>query len=220
MADYPNFQQDLYNPFLVQLRMEDAKKNAFKTYNRIADWYSKNRSLDLKERPYLDKLIILIGKGSNVLDLGCGTGQPMMAYLLKNGIHVTGVDASHTMLEMAKLTFPFEHFIQADMRALSLNKKFDGILAWHSLFHLPVEDQPGMFTIFKEHLNSNGILMFTSGTEKSETWGMNGGEKLFQASLDSSEYSELLQKHHFEILLYNECDVHCGNANVWMARFE
>jgi len=54
--------------------MDDSKKNVFKAYNVIADWFSQNRSQDLIEKFYLDKLIDFIGRGASVLDLGCGTG--------------------------------------------------------------------------------------------------------------------------------------------------
>lgn len=87
-------------------------------------------------------------------------------------------------------------------------------------FHLPADDQPNMFTIFKLHLRPNGILLFTSGTERGEVWGMNGGENLFHASLDTAEYQTLLQANQFEVLRYKINDPDCGGANVWMARYK
>lgn len=104
------------------------------------------------------------------------------------------------------------------MRQLSLNQKFDAIIAWHSFFHLPPEDQPFMFDIFKSHLNSNGILLFTSGKEHGEAWGMNGGTNLFHGSLGAHQYRSLLEAHNFRILQHTEDDPDCGNATVWMAQ--
>ena len=74
-----------------------------------------------------------------------------------------------------------------------------------------------MFELFEKHLNDNGILIFTSGTELGEAWGMNGGENLFHASLSTHEYTQLLNKHHFKILKHVVNDPDCGYANVWMA---
>jgi ubiquinone/menaquinone biosynthesis C-methylase UbiE len=197
--------------------MENEKKNVFEAYNIIASWFSENRYQGLIEKTYLDRLTNIIGKGANVLDLGCGTGMPMMHYLLMQGMHVTGVDASYRMLEIAKNNLPSADFIQADMRNLSLNRKFDAIIAWHSFFHLPCEDQPSMFNVFKNHLNTNGVLLFTSGKEHGEAWGMNGGINLFHGSLNTDKYQSLLDVHNFRILEYQEDDPECG-ATVWMAQ--
>lgn len=198
--------------------MESRKNNVFETYNIIAGWFSENRSRGLMEKAYLDKLIDITGKGASVLDIGCGTGMPIMSYLLGQGMNVTGVDASRSMLEIAKENLPSADLIQADMRELSLNRKFDAIIAWHSFFHLPFEDQPAMFNIFRDHLNNNGILLFTSGIEHGEAWTENGGENLFLASLDKDHYQSLLEAHHFHVLVYKEDDPECGNANIWMAQ--
>jgi cyclopropane fatty-acyl-phospholipid synthase-like methyltransferase len=199
--------------------MENNKKNAFEAYNIIADWYLENRYQGLLEKAYLDKLIAITGKGARVLDLGCGTGIPVMGYLLSQGMQVTGVDGSYRMLDIAKNNFPSADFVQADMRELSLTRQYDAIIAWDSFFHLPAEDQPSMFPVFRNHLNPGGVLLFTSGTEHGEAWGMNGGENLFHGSLDTAEYRSLLETHGFRILEYKENDPECGNATVWMVQY-
>jgi SAM-dependent methyltransferase len=198
--------------------MENNKKNVFETYNIIADWFFENRYKGLLEKVCLDKLIDITGKGAKVLDLGCGTGIPVMGYLLSQGMQVTGVDGSYRMLDIAKENFPLADFVQADMRELSLRQKYDAIIAWDSFFHLPSEDQPAMFNVFRNHLNDNGVLLFTSGTAHGEAWGMNGGENLFHASLDADQYRSLLEAHDFRVLEYRENDPQCGNATVWMAQ--
>ena len=198
--------------------MENEKKNVFKAYNIIADWFAEARPKRLMEKAYLDSLLDIIGKGAGVLDLGCGTGIPIMDYLLNSGVHVVGVDASYRMLELAKNNFPSVHFLQADMRELSLDQKFDAIIAWNSFFHLPPEDQPPMFEIFRTHLKSNGVLLFTSGKEYGEAWGLNGGVNLCHGSLDTHQYQALLEANNFRMLQYKEDDPECWGATVWMAQ--
>ena len=198
--------------------MEANKKNVFETYNKIADWYVENHYRKLIQKEYLDLLIDHIGKTATVLDMGCGTGIPMMQYLTSLGITTTGIDASHRMLAIAKKNLPKAEFLQHDMRTLSLNRKFDAIVAWNSFFHLPASDQPEMFSVFKNHLTPNGILMFTSGKEHGEAWGINGGENLYHASLSTEEYQKLLEEHGFKIIRYTEDDVNCGGATVWVAQ--
>lgn len=147
-------------------------------------------------------------------------GKNVSDYLLARGLKLTGVDASSRMLAIARQQFPDTEFIQSDMRQLCMERKFDAIIAWHSFFHLPYEDQPAMFDIFKAHLNPNGLLLFTSGKTRGEAWGINGGQHLFHASLDTEEYQLLLKKHNFQILTYKEDDEECGNATIWLAQLE
>ncbi|MNX94361.1 dTDP-3-amino-3,4,6-trideoxy-alpha-D-glucopyranose [compost metagenome] len=198
---------------------KDNRKSVFEVYNKVADWFAENRDKGLIERSYLDQVITLIKRNARILDLGCGTGQPILDYLTKQGLDVTGVDASQKILSLARENFPSTTFIQADMRQLSLGKKFHAVIAWHSFFHLPVEDQPAMFKIFSNHLLSNGILLFTSGTEHGEAWGLLGGENLFHGSLSTKEYKKLLTAHDFSLLKHQIDDPDCGNATVWIAKY-
>lgn len=198
---------------------EDERKNVYEVYNEIAVWYSENRCTKLKEKKYLDSLIAHLPIEGHVLDLGCGTGKPILEYLVSKSINVAGVDASSEMLKIAKTNFPPTDFILQDMRFLNLGVRFDAIIAWHSFFHLPATDQPAMFEIFEEHINPNGILLFTSGTEYREAWGMNNGRNLFHASLDSKEYEYLLSKHHFKVLDHVVSDPDCGYDTIWMAQY-
>lgn len=195
------------------------REHVFEVYNKIATWFAENRYSGLMEKSYLDEMMAFLNGGAAVLDLGCGTGKPMMGYLLNLGLEVVGVDASSEMLALAKRNFPLAEFVLEDMRKLALNRRFDAIIAWHSFFHLPADDQPVMFELFKNHLNAEGILLFTSGTEHGEAWGMNGGENLFHASLSTDAYRQLLEKYNFKVLKHVVNDPDCGSATVWMAQY-
>lgn len=196
------------------------RKNAYKAYNKMGKWFAENRYAGLGEKIYLDDLLKQVPPNASILDLGCGSGKPILEYLISQNVNVLGIDASKQMLELARLNFPDTQFMLKDMRKLDLDEQFDAIIAWHSLFHLPVADQPGMFSIFRRHLKPNGILLFTSGTDRGEVWGMNGGENLFHASLDTEEYRSLLEFNDFEVLSHKINDPDCGGANVWMTQYK
>lgn len=198
---------------------QGERKYVYKVYDKIAQWFYANRPQTLMEKNYLDKMINHLPQNATVLDLGCGTGEPILRYLLEQGVNVIGVDASTAILKIAQANFPSTKFILRDMRQLDLGKKFDAIIAWHSFFHLSADDQPAMFPLFTKHLNTNGILIFTSGTQHGEAWGMNGGESLFHASLDTDAYRLILEKHNFEILSHTVEDPECGGATVWIAQY-
>ncbi|SDW97808.1 class I SAM-dependent DNA methyltransferase [Litoreibacter albidus] len=153
----------------------------------------------------------------HVLDLGCGTGQPLAAHLMDAGCKITGVDAAQAMTARAAARFPQQNWITADMRALPPLGTFDGVLAWHSFFHLPPDAQRQMFSTFARLSHAGTALMFTSGPESGETIGTFEGQPLYHASLAPTEYRELLRAHGFRLLAHVAKDQSCGGATVWLA---
>ncbi|HAT9115196.1 TPA: methyltransferase domain-containing protein, partial [Legionella pneumophila subsp. pneumophila] len=47
------------------------------------------------EQSYLELLQNKLPSKGKILDVGCGTGEPMAQFLIKQGYEVTGIDASH-----------------------------------------------------------------------------------------------------------------------------
>ncbi len=172
------------------------------------------------ERSWLDKAIALLPKNAEVLDLGCGMGEPIIPYFLSKGLNVTGVDGSEELLKIASKRFPQVELILSDMRNLKLNRKFELVIAWHSFFHLPQEVQRAMFKVFVGHLNPNGILLFTSGEDVGEVWSENGGEKLYHASLSIAVYKDILKEKGLTLIDHKVSDPECGEATVWLARLQ
>lgn len=194
--------------------------NVCEQYEKIAQWFDKNRSRELFEKPYLDLAISHLKAGAKVLDLGCGMGDPIAKYFLDQGFVITGVDGCRSLIELAKSRLPNATFIVQDMRTISFRDKFDCVIAWHSFFHLQASDQKKMFQIFKNHIKPGGVLVFTSGPKAGEIWSDNGGENLYHASLAQAEYKELLEKHNFKVITHTTNDKKCGGATVWIAKHE
>src|SRR5690348_12890394 len=67
------------------------------------------------EAPWLDRFLTLL-EGPEVLDLGCGSGDPIGRYIVDRGAKVTGVDASPALIEICASKFPRHAWISADMR--------------------------------------------------------------------------------------------------------
>jgi hypothetical protein len=57
-----------------------------------------------------------------------------------------------------------------------------------------------MFKVFATHAASSAVLAFNTGPVHGEAIGDYRGEPLYHASLNASEYSELLDQFGFEIL--------------------
>jgi SAM-dependent methyltransferase len=79
-----------------------------------------------------------LGEGARVLDAGCGTGLPTARQLVEAGAHVTGIDISPVMLDLARAHVP-----EADFRPLDVTDvdaelgAFDAVVAFFSLLMLP-----------------------------------------------------------------------------------
>lgn len=199
---------------------EDAEdvRDVWRFYQRHAGDYDRDRSRTLMELSYLTEVMNALPPQANILDLGCGMGEPIARYFIEQGMQVTGVDAAPAMLSISARRFPDATWIEADMRSLDLGRRFDAIVAWNSFFHLSVPDQREMFPVFSRHAAPGCMLLFTSGPEAGEAIGDLYGEKLFHASLSPQEYREQLNGAGFEVLRHKAEDPDCGRHTVWLAR--
>ena len=105
------------------------------------------------------------------------------------------------------------------MRLLELPRKFDGILAWDSFFHLTPDDQRRMFDVFARHAAPWSVLMFNTGPAYGERMGSYRGDPLYHASLDPDEYRALLGSIGFQLVAHSSEDWQTGGGRtIWLAR--
>jgi len=187
-------------------------------YQRHVGDFDRDRTRALFERSYLDDVAARLPEGAELLDVGCGMGEPIARFFIERGFRLTGVDAAPAMLALCRDRFPEATWTKADMRELDLGRRFDAIIAWDSFFHLSRDDQRPMFTIFAEHAAPGCLLLFTSGPKDCEAIGDWYGEKLFHASLAPEEYGELLAANGFEVIRHKAEDPECDYHTVWLAR--
>jgi len=187
-------------------------------YEQLAADFDRQRGRSLFERGYLMEIVSRLKPGGTVLDLGCGSGEPIARFLIEQGLGVTGVDAAPSLLGFCRARFPEMTWVEHDMRTLDLDRRFDAILAWNSFFHLRKDDQRAMFGVFRKHAAPSGLLLFTSGPEEGEAIGSLCGHDLYHASLDPAEYEHLLAAHGFKVLIHRAEDPDCGGHTVWMAQ--
>jgi SAM-dependent methyltransferase len=193
------------------------KNTVVDLYERNARAYDRDRSRSIQERGWLDRFLTHVPPGGTVLDVGCGVGEPIARYLMDHGVGVVGVDASQSMIELCRARFPHAEWIVADMRELDLGRRFAGLLAWDSFFHLTADDQRCMFPRFAAHAERGAPLMFTSGPTEGEAIGTYREEPLYHASLDPAEYEQLLAINEFVVRAYVAKDADCGEHTVWLA---
>lgn len=198
--------------------MSNASRDVIGLYTEHGADFDKERGRSLAEKPWLDRFTSLLPDGGSILDIGCGSGEPIAGYFITNGYDVTGIDASLPLIELCRSRFPENLWAVADMRELALGRRFDGLIAWHSFFHLKPEDQRLMFGIFRQHANDGAALMFTAGPGHGEAIGTFHGKPLYHASLAREDYERLLAANGFRLLDHIVNDPQCGGATVYLAR--
>lgn len=105
--------------------------------------------------------------GSEVLELGCGTGR-VSIFLANHGIKVTAVDSSQNMIKALKeKTKNLKNkkdieIIKGNLTKVRLNKKFNLIIMPFRVFQclLSVEEQQKALLNIERHLSPNGLLIF------------------------------------------------------------
>lgn len=198
--------------------MRDAADNIVGLYDRNAALWDASRGRSLFEAAWLDRFLALVPAGGRILDIGCGSGEPIARHFAARGYRVTGIDSSANLIGLCRKRLPDHDWHVADMRRLSLGTIFDGLMAWDSFFHLTAHDQRAMFTVFRAHAAPGAALMFTSGPAHGEAMGEFGGETLYHASLAPEEYRALLAANGFEVVDFRADDPDCGGHTIWLAR--
>ena len=186
-------------------------------YEENAATWDRQRPRDLHEAAWLERFAAFLPAGGSVLDIGCGMGEPVARWFIARGYKITGVDSAPSLIALARNRFPAMEWVVADMRRLDLGRVFDGVMAWHSFFHLAHDDQRAMFPIFAAHAVSGAPLMFTSGTSHGEAIGEWMGEPLYHGSLAPEEYRARLAANAFAEIAHTASDPECGGSTVWLA---
>ena len=136
------------------------------SYDHIAEqWHSNFRGQNYVDRVlgYVDKVIEDLPSGDKVLDLGCGTGNPIAKYIVQHGFRVIGIDQSEKMLEIAKKVVPEAKFIHSDMVDMEFADKFAAVVAWDSVFHVARQHHSAIFRKLADSLEIGGKLLLSVG---------------------------------------------------------
>ncbi len=111
----------------------------------------------------LDLVLRQLRRNDRVLELGCGCGIPVTRALAVR-CKVIGIDLSRVQLRRARRLVPEADFLEADMCELHFpESSFAGIVAFHSLIHIPLEAQRELLRRICEWLVPGGFLLATVG---------------------------------------------------------
>ena len=142
-------------------------------YDAIAEWWHDYHQDSDYGVAALECALGFASKGGRALDVGCGAGGRLLRKLQARGFHVTGLDASAKMIELARRHHAHGRFLKADISEWQSEETFDFILAWDSLFHLPLNQQAPVLTKLCTMLADRGILLYSFGDDTGthrDTW--------------------------------------------------
>jgi cyclopropane fatty-acyl-phospholipid synthase-like methyltransferase len=163
-------------------------------YDALAKTYDANRGAFDMSAVLADLFARLPPVPGQLLDLGCGAGEPVAAAFIQRGWQVTGVDLSPAMLALAERYVPAMQRVLGDMCSVELpTSHFDVVTAIYSLFHVPRAEHPALFARIYNWLRPGGTLLFTyatqayTGAERFEGTRTFLGQELFYSHLTPVE---------------------------------
>ena len=74
--------------------------DVWRLYETFAAEYDRKRNRVLMERGYLAEMTAGLREGADILDLGCGSGEPIARHLIEGGFEVTGIDMAPAMIAL------------------------------------------------------------------------------------------------------------------------
>lgn len=140
---------------MAERRIEQA--SAFDHIGELYDQAFPHKEGQLEAGEWLIKRL---APGARVLDVGCGTGMPTARQLADAGMHVTGIDISASMLDLARRNVPEATFHQLDAMDVR-DTGFDAVVAFFSLLMLRRADIPRTLTRLRDALVTGGHLLLS-----------------------------------------------------------
>lgn len=172
-----------------------------KLYTEYADLYHKmyQSFIDYNEEYKFYKELLDRYDATNILEVGCGTGQLAKRFLAE-GYAYNGIDISLAMLEYAKKELPPHLFHQMDMRDIILPANFDAVIitARSISYILTNKDVMATFKSIRKVLSDGGVLIFDFIDAKSFIPSINEGEIIsHEVVIDNIRYKResIFEKH-------------------------
>lgn len=152
---------------------EDAFAETMREYNSVALQYAKmNRRASAEHIELLLAAMPHTAARRRIVDLGCGAGRDVAAFLEHGRVDCVGVDGSEKMLAVARERCPGGIFEEQDLCALDLpERSFDGAYANASLQHVPTQSLPNALDGVFKCLKPGGVLLISTPLGKdAEGW--------------------------------------------------
>jgi SAM-dependent methyltransferase len=174
-------------------------------YDRIADTYQERYFENPLLKTAFEAWLNLIPPGANVLDAGCGHGDPVIKRLLRKGFAVTGTDISPRMLDLARKNARRAKYLNLAIAEVTAEAEFSAVCSFSSMLY---QDPIDFFTsIYRIHCALKpGGLLFLYAYDLHPSWRGLPYDKAINQWMWSWTYSKqevkgALEEHgYFEVL--------------------
>ncbi|MGH3760159.1 class I SAM-dependent methyltransferase [Actinophytocola sp.] len=202
--------------------MDDPKALVRRGYDALSTRYDEAYGASTKYRPWLASLIAALPPAAAVVDLGCGSGVPVARDLVAAGHRVTGVDFSAAQLCRARQLVPAATLVQSDLTMVRFSPgSLDAVLAFYSIIHVPLAEQPSLLHRVAGWLRAGGIFAATLGHEAwtgTETDWLGGGSPMWWSHADAATYRRWLTSAGLTVEEETFVPEGAGGAVLFVAR--
>jgi ubiquinone/menaquinone biosynthesis C-methylase UbiE len=165
--------------------------------------------------PLAGRLVLHVGSGGHLIDVGCGTGRDM-AWFETRALSVTGIDLSTGMLSYARGKVSGNLLIMNMCRLAFRNDCFDGAWCCASILHVPKREAAHALGEIRRVLRTGGMLAISVQQGSDEGWEESyvPGVRRFFARYTVAEFSDLLGEAGFAT---DDIGTSLGNDRDWLS---
>lgn len=154
-----------------------------------------------------------LAPGASILDLGAGTGEPIMPVLLEAGLDIRALDASPGMVEVFRAKFPeIEIACEPVEDSDFFGRTYEAIIAIGLIFLLQEDSQRALIKKVAKALNPGGRFLFSAPTQTGDWEDVLTGQR--SVSLGQHAYNNALTGAGFESVIsrHDEGESHYYDA--------
>lgn len=189
-------------------------------WDRISETYANRRDPNGSDADLISEVLETIDGTPLALDVGCGDGARTLGNLPSGSI---GLDISRIGLSLAAETVPEARLVEGEMTALPIaDSSVALITAYHSVFHVPRTEHPGVYREFARVLVDGGRLLMTLPGGRFETvrHGWMGGRMRFSAPGKQTTLEQLAEAGFVDIQIRMVDDPLGSQSEFAIARLE
>lgn len=169
------------------------------SYNRNSynDKYRSEPKITDQEDLFIRKVV---KSGTQVLDIGCGSGAPYDTFMYSLGARVTGIDISECQIDRARKSCPYNEYLVTDFTKWHTDRKFDTITMFYSFFNFHRRYQLTLLKRLYDMLNDGGAVLVNVRNENVGDLKVNRnwcGAKMVWSYYGIDKFSKLLSETKF-----------------------
>ena len=181
---------------------EDPRRLVEEGYDQVALMYGRlEGDAEWPRMRWLEKVLARLEPGSDVLDLGCGSGVPADVEIAK-AHHLTGVDISRVQIGLARQNVPSGTFLHGDAGSVVFERgAFDAVVSFYTLEHIPRREHAGILRRIHGWLRYGGLLLISlEAGDFDDVVGEWLGAPMFFSCYDPETMTRMVTEAGFEVL--------------------